>query len=256
MMNVDIIILSNCLDEDIYNMNQKCISSLIESENKHKFNIFIIESNKSFNKKYHHTGANLEIIIPDEPFNYNRFLNIGLQKSTSDLICFSNNDLIFQPNWFSEILNASNNNNNILSFCPINIKSKWTPLSEYEKKSYYLGYRIRREFVGWCYVFKKEIFDTIIQFDEKFSFYFQDDDLALTLQKYNISHALVPKSKIIHLGGKTSSKISTFNYKTRVVEDRKVFHNKWGSQRSIAFKNMISRLFRILRLGYLSRFIY
>jgi len=88
-MKIDIIILSNCINDKIFRMNQECLTSLEESESNFDFSVKLIESNKQFSKEYK-TNLELEIIIPQEDFNYNRFLNIGLDKCSSEFIAFCN----------------------------------------------------------------------------------------------------------------------------------------------------------------------
>lgn len=255
-MKVDIIILSYCADDSIFQMNQRCISSLVDSEDDYEFNIILMESNKAFDQSYETHGANLEIIIPQEDFNFNRFLNIGFKQCQSEFIAFCNNDIVFHNGWFSEIHKVSNSNKDILSFCPLDPTSKWTSIEEFKQQEYSIGYGIRREFVGWCYILKREVFDIISEFDEQFSFYFQDDDFALTLRKFNIKHALIPHSQVEHTGAESSTKVDGFGYNERANKDRVMFHNKWGSQRMIAMKNRICNLLRLLKLGGLSRYIY
>lgn len=245
----DIIILSYCNDAEIFEMNCNCIKSLIESETKHQFNIVIIESNKNFGKldfKYDYT---IDLLIPEYEFNFNKFLNIGIKHTNNQLICFCNNDLIFEKNWYSEILKVKQQNSKIQSFCPVN-----PGFNDVKPKDYYLGHRVRKEFVGNCFLIERKVFETIGLFDEQFEFYQQDDDFAMILRKYDIIHALVPASKVIHLGAKTNR--SGFGYGERIETDRKKYHKKWGSQRLIAYKNRLMSILRCFSLGHLSRYIY
>ncbi|MGQ1947089.1 glycosyltransferase family 2 protein [Geofilum sp. OHC36d9] len=240
-------------------MNCDCLNSLSRSESNFKFNVVIMESNKNFhnsNLKYPKLkNISLTILIPDEPFNYNKFLNIGIKHTKNELIAFCNNDLLFKPNWLTEINNVIKNHPKAYSFCPLNPLSNWTPPEKF--KTPQLGYKVRIEFVGWCYVVKRLIFQKIPLHDENFDFFFQDDDFALTLKKYAIENWLVPKSHVIHLGGETTSITDGYKYNQRAVGDNIRFHKKWGSPRTIALKDrLLKYIFKPLGLEMLSKYIY
>ena len=105
-------------------------------------------------------------------------------------------------------------------------------------------------------MFDRFTINKIERFDEKFSFYFQDDDLGLTLRKLNIKHALVTKAEVYHLGGESSSITDGFSYNQRINADSKIFHDKWGSQRNIAMKNRLMFILRKIGLSELSKVLY
>src|SRR5689334_11461577 len=108
-MHIDVIILSRCISENDFAINCQCIKSLIESEKEIHFDIHVIESNPEFDyTKFSYSFPNVKVVIPKENFNYNRFLNIGLENSKNDLVAFCNNDLIFNKGWLSEIIRVKN----------------------------------------------------------------------------------------------------------------------------------------------------
>jgi GT2 family glycosyltransferase len=226
-MIVDVIILSDCKNEDYFNVNLNCIRSLITSENEISFNIILLESNLNFDpKKFFYPFTNLSVIIPGEIFNFSRFLNIGMRHTNQDWILFSNNDVIFHKGWLSEILKVKRQYNQIQSFCPFDHKSPYLKLEKYNHKSHHIGYRVPVEFVGWCYLVDRNAINKVGQFDEQFDLYFQDNDFALTLKKNKIIHAMVPSSFVEHLGGYTTGTYDgsqTDKYK----EDKAKFIKKW-----------------------------
>ncbi len=80
MTQVDIIILSNCINSEIYQMNLNCLDSLFRSETEFNFNVLLFESNKNFNEleMSYSTFPKVKVIIPDEPFHFNKYLNKGI----------------------------------------------------------------------------------------------------------------------------------------------------------------------------------
>lgn len=250
-MNVDIIILSYCKDNLIYTMNKECIDSLNTSETDFRFNVKIIESNNQFDIAKFPYPNNVEVIKPEKSFNYNEFLNIGIASSSNTFICFSNNDVIFHKGWCSQMMYAKAKNPNLKSFCPIDPDTEQQP----ENLIYNIGYDIRREFKGWCFLVERVVFEKTGLFDERFSFFFQDDDFAMLLRKYEILNCVVYSSHVNHLGSKNTRSRPEFSFETRSAKDRKLYHSKWGSQRLLSNKIRLIRLLHRLGIKGVSKYI-
>ena len=266
MQSLSAIFLSYTNSKEIHQMNLDCIDSLLKSE---KFDdtfplqIIFIESNKNYFEQNYHLPDNVEVIVPNEEFNFHRFLNIGIDKSNYNFIALCNNDLLFHKHWFTEILAISEQHSNILSYSPAALNEQW-------KGDYKLGYHIRSHIKGWCIVVKKELFKHIGKLDEAFDFYYADDDYGMTLKKHKLKHAVVSKSIVNHLGGvntETSKNegnkhfaLITNKYPNlpkylytegynwilkneKLLDGHLKFHQKWGSPRWIAFRERLRRLF-------------
>jgi len=243
-LKIDVLILSRCLNADDFKINTTCIDSLVASEETISFTVFIIESNPDFNTLgFSYDRSNVTVIIPRESFNFNRFLNIGLSHATSPWIVFANNDLIFHKGWLTEIFKVKEQNNAIQSFCPFDHKSPYLSIEKFKHKPYHIGYRVPVEFVGWCNVLERSVFEKTGKLDEQFDLYFQDNDFAFTLKKHNILHAMVPTSFVEHLGGYTT-KNHDASHTLKYAEDKKKFVRKWGrpsliSRLLAAFKRLL-----------------
>lgn len=242
-MTADVIILSKCINVEDFALNSNCIKSLITSEPNFSFNIKIIESNSYFNaKEFFYNFPHVEVIMPNESFNFNRFLNIGLNLSSEDLIIFSNNDVIFHKNWLTEILKVKQKNKQIQSFCPFDQTSPYLSWKKFNQKTCHIGYRVPIEFVGWCFITERSVFDKTGKFDEQFDLYFQDNDFALTLKKNSILHAMVPYSFVEHIGGYTTKNYDA-SKTIKYAEDKIKFTKKWKQPYIERFKNKLTSLF-------------
>lgn len=192
-MNVDVIILSNTADSNIWAMTQNCIDSIHASEVDYEFRVLVVETNVNIDKRYY--GA--EILFPAESFNYNRFLNKGIEyfaADKSEYIVLANNDLIFNQDWFTAMM--ENTKNNWDSACPQN--PGWPQhagLNECNRE----GYGIGNEFCGWCQVWVRESLDKLMPLDEEFVFWCQDDWVAWKSQKLGMTNVLVGSSHVNHL---------------------------------------------------------
>ena len=199
MFTVSVIILSYAIDNEIYEMNCRCIESLMASESwkNEELEILLIESNKLSTFTY---PQNVHVLIPDETFNFHRFLNIGLTKTTGDFIAFCNNDIIFQKGWWTAIKRVKEQHPKFMCFSPLD--RSYPMMTEEEMpstKDYCIGWENKRHFAAWCFVWERKVFDIIGMFDETFDFYSADDDELMTLRKYAISNVLVTDSEVKHL---------------------------------------------------------
>ena len=87
-MIVDVIILSYAKEDSVIVMNNECIDSINNSTTEHKFNIILVETEST--KTYKYQQDNVTVVQPNEEFNYNKYLNIGLKYCNNDWILISN----------------------------------------------------------------------------------------------------------------------------------------------------------------------
>jgi GT2 family glycosyltransferase len=201
MIKIDIIILSNGKNEQLKMLTAQTIQSLHQSENPDhiSFNPIVIESNSNLDP-YQYEDA--KTIYPAEKFGFHKYLNIGINITESKYICFCNNDLIFHNGWASAILLAANENPTIACFstyCPKFHQDK----NENIPNNINFGYQNGIHFTGWCFMVKREILHQIGLFDEKFIFWYADDDFRLTLEKHKQKNALIKNAEVTHLGSET-----------------------------------------------------
>jgi GT2 family glycosyltransferase len=195
-MTIDVIILSYTKNDSIIKMNNDCINSLNSSSDQHTFNIFLIETESLKNYKYEQ--KNVTVIQPKIEFNYNKFLNIGFKECKNDWVLISNNDTIYHKNFLESLLEANNQDPEILSMSPMD--DSWYRHTIFNKdvKTHY-GYRTSYEVAGWSILVNRSVIDIIGGFDEQFTFWYQDNDYASSLMVNGIKHALITNSKVTHL---------------------------------------------------------
>lgn len=223
-VKVDIVILSYAKTDELKRVTLNGVESLFASEDpaEVQFEVFVIESNKGM-QPYQYPGTTT--IYPDVPFGFNKYLNIGINASDSDYVCLNNNDLIYHKNWATEILKAMQADSNLLSattYCPLYHKDKFEQNSGNVEG--YIGV-----LMGWCIFVKREIFDIIGQLDEKFVFWYCDNDYCLTLQKYHVKNELITSSLVTHLGSESLKATADKKEVNRLTQLPRVYFNyKWG----------------------------
>ena len=221
-MIVDIVFLANTSDENMRQMTQNAIDSFLASHDPAKCGVVVVETNPNTGK---YPGA--VTLIPGEPFNYNRFLNIGFrhllnQQEQSDYTVIANNDVVFHKNWLKNIVKEMKYNN-LDAASPKN--PGWfqhTDVKDYTLK----GWGIGKHFCGWCIIIKTESLKKLLPFDEQFEFWCQDNDMAMRMQELGMKHAVVGKSEVVHLTNKSHHLVQDLRHATDGMVER--YHAKWG----------------------------
>ena len=205
---LSVIILSYAIDDEVFQMNTRCMDSLFASEQwgNGELEVLLMESNR--NATYHY-DARVHIMIPEEKFGFHRFFNIGLDNTTGEYIAFCNNDIVFQPNWWTAIKRIKEQHPKFMCFSPLD--RSYPMMTEEEMpstKDYYIGWENKRHFAAWCFVWERKVFDIIGRFDEIYDFYSADGDELLTLRKYAIPNVLVTHSEVKHLSQIVTKKLN------------------------------------------------
>lgn len=218
MSKLSVIILSYALDDEVYQMNIRCLDSLFASEQwtDGELEVLLMESNRNATYQY---DVRIRIMIPEENFGFHRFFNIGLDNTAGEYIAFCNNDIIFQHNWWTAIKRVKGQYPKFMCFSPLD--RSYPMMTEEELPStrdYYIGWENKRHFAAWCFVWERKVFDIIGKFDEIFDFYSADDDELMTLQKYAIPNVLVTASEVKHLSQVVTIKEGVSKYR---VTDKK-----------------------------------
>jgi GT2 family glycosyltransferase len=210
---LDVIILSNAKSLELSRTTSNCLDSLLASNS--DMNVFVIEQNQGIDWSEGHN--NIRNVYLDQPFNYNKFANIGAAHGRNEWICIANNDLIFDPNWFREILKA---NYPICSpRCPVDKRQKDVVANE-------TGIDVGRHLSGWCFVIKRSLWEQIVGFDEDFGFWCADNSLMEQLLSIGIKPMLVKDSIVEHLGSRTLKTMD--NRDELTVKYVKIFNKKYN----------------------------
>lgn len=234
MQELDIIILSNAQTPELRNLTCQAIETLLASEDfsKIRFLIQVYESAETGTYSYPYCRT----IFPKKPFNFNRYMNMGIKNGEAPYICLCNNDLIFHRNWASNILIAFKNNPNLESaspLCEINHRERGIK----PHTGTYMGYEVRKHVAGWCLFFKRSMLKKTGLLDERFKFWYVDNDYAKTLEKGQILHALVSDSLVDHLESQTLKTKSAKDQLLLTTEERFFYEFKWESRSYLSYLN-------------------
>lgn len=230
-MKVGCVILANTVNLELYGSTQRTINTLQWSIKNYDYRINVVESNNNYlDQGFMYFNTETEVIIPNESFGYNKFLNYGINQLDTDCewIIIANNDLVFTENWFTKLMEFNKQTNHKFKSL-----SPWEPNWHLKRgmdptKKYHVGYRPAYEITGWCLVINREVIEKCNLFDPDFKYWYQDNDYALTLQKYGYQHALVTKSRVYHMVSASLDTISSKNKHHMTDGQIEVLKKKWG----------------------------
>lgn len=280
MPTLSVIILSYALDDEVYQMNTRCLDSLFASEQWRdgELEVLLMESNRNATYQY---DARVRVMIPEEKFGFHRFFNIGLDNTAGEFIAFCNNDIVFQPNWWTAIKRVKEQHPRFMCFSPLD--RSYPMMTEDEMpstKDYCIGWENKRHFAAWCFVWERKVFDVIGRFDEVFDFYSADDDELMTLRKFAIPNVLVTASEVKHISQVVTIKEGIDKYKVTdkvrypltdkeiarglswLWDDVRFFNayrrmeSKWGNERMIKRVNRLLYKYKFLNKSIITKILY
>jgi GT2 family glycosyltransferase len=227
---VDVIILSLVVDEESFNTTKRCIDSYIETANKLINKIFVVETNKNFCFDYNQ--PKVELIIPGEEFNYNRFYNYALEKCQAEFIVGPNNDLVIQPNCLQTIIGEFNTNPLIDSISPIDREwHRHTKMYLPSESKLYYGYEVSLHMFGCVFCCRRSVFNKIGYLDETFYFFYQDNDYVMSLERCNLKHGVHTGAHVSHKSGNSNHVAADrLKYTPQNMHDQgELLKTKWSS---------------------------
>jgi GT2 family glycosyltransferase len=223
---VDVVILSYAKTPYHELLTKQCLSTLKKCGV--KYNVFLHEQN--ITPLYE--GCNQFYV--NEPFNYNKLMNTGARMGSSEYIAFCNNDLEFENDSLKILIEGMQRENldSASPFCRLvhGVESRLTPTGVIR-----LGWNVRLEFAGWCFVMKRSSFEKMGGLDEDFSFWCADNATVEQLKGNRMRHGLVTNAIVNHIssGENTLKEMShsekeemTFNQICKF--NKKFDKNLWG----------------------------
>lgn len=227
---LDIIILSKASDDEHFSLVKRCVYSFLQEDEFIK-NIIIVESNKQFDiSKWDNISAKIKTVIPPYNFNYNQFLNIGLEYCTSDIICISNSDVQAKKGCIQLMLTAFEKVPKIMSASPVDRTWHQNSYNIFpQDNQIYVGYDTTKFLLGFCIFARRSTFDIIGPFDERFNFYHQDNDYEMCLRKKELLHVMNTFCHIKHGHDKPTPSITDKDTHQMLRESQAVFITKWNN---------------------------
>lgn len=228
---VDVIILSLAVDEESFLTTKKCIDSYIDTADELINKIYVVETNKDFNRDY--DQQKVEVIIPNKKFNYNEFFNIALEKCTSEFIIGPNNDIAIKPNCLQVLIGEFDKNKEVHSLCPIDRKwHRHTRMYLPSDNKLYYGIEVSLHMFGCLFCCRRSVFEKIGYLDEAFYFFYQDNDYILSLDRCGFKHGVHTGAQVEHQSGHSNKYAEQrLKYTSENMNHQcSLFMTKWNSE--------------------------
>lgn len=231
-MKVDIIMLSNTASHEHYCLTSNAITTINNSDPTVEFRIILMETQKELpaSRQYKHFN-NVIVVHPDEEFNYNKYLNIGwsiIRDQPGDYVVFANNDLRFEYGWATQMDHAAKQENlDAISFLTLDW---WRHTGMPD--GVHVGYENGITMTPWCIAFPTDSVYDIMPLDERFSFWYQDDDLIKVMESLGFKHALVTNARIYHHGSQSFKLVDKHRKNDMMIQPPIIFNQKWFAHKN------------------------
>lgn len=138
----------------------------------------------------------------------------------------------------------------------ISFINKWLPRNPISKSYWNTGWDKTKVMQidiipGTAFMIKKDVFETVGEFDERYFLYFEEYDLCRRLLQAGLHNYIVPRAKIIHYWGESTSQrkdIKKIFQKSRQYYFRKYYGSVWATIIEI-FLSLDKALYFILTIA-------
>jgi len=193
-------------------------------------NIYIFDNGMPESVRGQCLEFNVEI-IPSHGDGIYQMWNKGIIKCISDkdieYICIFNDDLILdiKEDWFKSLLEPLKNTN-IWATCGNYNQDIHDVSLDYKQVT---GTYKDNGFAGFCFAINKNAFlSGLSLFDEKFNWWYGDDDFVHNVHRLHKFTAVSCRAKMLHIDGGSKSVVQyTPEFNQMVEEDRMYYMEKW-----------------------------
>jgi len=241
-------------NKDQENYLRRCVNSIFDKTSYKNYEIIIIENGstkKSTFELYDELSkdSRVSIINWDREFNYSAVNNFAAKQAKGDYYLFLNNDIkVLSSDWIEAMLGYAQREDvgavgaklyyadetiqhgGIIIGNDGFVEHAHRYLSKYEK-----GYMNRAMLpqnlsavTGACLMIRKDVFNEVGGFDEKFVVDYNDVDLCLRIRKKNYLVVWTPYSQLYHFESKTRGNVDN-RYKLYLHKnENQLFIKRWA----------------------------
>jgi GT2 family glycosyltransferase len=95
---------------------------------------------------------------------------------------------------------------------------------------------------GCCFMITKKSLDFIFPLDEDFFLYMEEQIIGIKLTKYSLKAVILPNCHVIHMHGKTTSKVAAFSFSCLIQSEILYFRKYHNSSLLYLFPLLLLRI--------------
>lgn len=246
---VSIIIPSHDHADDL----RRCIKSIFEKTTYSNYEIVIIENNSHEEKTSRlydelRTNSMVKIIEYQQPFNYSTINNFAVKSTSGELILLLNNDVeVINPDWLDQMLeyavqpevgavgaklyypDGTLQHGGVI-LAPGGVAGHSDKKAPPDSTGYFNRLILPQNFsavTAACLMVRKEVFNEVVGFDEKYQLAFGDVDFCLKLREKGYLIVWTPYAELVHYESQTRGVEDTPKKQARFKKEVAYFREKW-----------------------------
>lgn len=216
-MSLGVVILSNAATDDLAALTQRTLDTLKGALGTLEASVVVVEQCDE------RVWPGTLTVYPRRPFHFNAFVNLGVRMIPTSHVLICNNDLEFEPDSVSLLYDYARSSGvaAVCPVCPTNDRQRGLAEVEY-------GFEIGKHFSGWCFLLRRDAWETIGGLDEDFAFWYADDATVEQLKRVGLEVAVLSSAKVIHHANGT---LRTLERRKRIAltrHQKAIFVAKYG----------------------------
>jgi GT2 family glycosyltransferase/ubiquinone/menaquinone biosynthesis C-methylase UbiE len=227
---------------------QQCLKSIIENTNYANFEIIILDNGSREEGTVDYLNSlPFKIILNPKNLGYARGNNLAAKKAEGDLLVFLNNDIIAEKNWLTpmvklmlERVDCGIVGSKLLypdrTIQHVGVAFDWRGNRRHIYKKYpadispALEVRECEAVTGACLMIRRELFEQVGGFDERYKNGSEDIDLCLKVRAQGYCILFCPQSVLIHFEKTSLKNKGNFYQKWSSKLNNWHFRKKWGKK--------------------------
>lgn len=225
----------------VKNLLEQCLDSIFRYKGEYNLEVFVIDNNSDDGSAamVQNSYPQVNLLALDKNIGFGSANNIAIDKTTADYIFLLNPDSQISRHFLKDVLSYMNAHPEIGMLAPkiynqdgtlqesirrtpdfksqalvllklINVLPNNKILSRYLYRDFdYNKEQSVEQIKGAAMLIRKNVFDQIGKFDERFFLWFEEVDLCKRAKDAGILIKYFPKAYVIHQGGKSFSREST-----------------------------------------------
>ncbi|MGC9079734.1 MAG: glycosyltransferase family 2 protein [Nanopusillaceae archaeon] len=233
-------------------MLSRCINSILIKTTYKNYEIIVLDNGSDDVKTINYlkeisTNPNIKVIKYDIPFNYSKINNYSVKFAEGELLVFLNNNTeVINEDWLEELVSHAARKEvgavGAMLYYPndtiqhagviLGIKGVAGRAHRFFSKGHpgYMGRALLAQYLsavtGACLMTRREVFEEVGGFDEKFEVAFNDVDLCLRIREKGYKIVWTPYAELYHYEGGSRGKDTIENPRFKREFDMMI--ERWG----------------------------